>query len=315
MPASLPGIPLTPSRIVLGSVFFGSDISEAESFAVMDAFAEAGGTFLDTAHVYAAWLDYGVGASERTIGKWLRARGNRDRMVVATKGAHSPLTAKEKVGRCSRADLEQDLGESLERLGLGYVDLYWLHLDEPTRPVGEIIEALAALWESGRIHAYGASNWSTARIEAANEYAAAHKLPPFVASQPWFSLGALAADPAADELLHWHRASGLTMIPYSSQANGYFGAENAAWARGGFAGEAPRAKSFDSQANRRRLQRAIALADQKGCTSNQIALASLLHQPFPIFPIIGTSDPAHAREALGAVGVTLTPAEMAGLVA
>jgi aryl-alcohol dehydrogenase-like predicted oxidoreductase len=313
MSAQLPGIPVTPSRIALGSVFFGSDVSEADSFAVMDAFAEAGGTFLDTAHVYAAWLDYGVGASERTVGNWLRARGNRDRMVVATKGAHSPITAKEKVGRCSRADLEQDLGESLERLGLDCVDLYWLHLDEPARPVGEIIESLAALRESGRIRAYGASNWSTARIQAANEYAAAHGLPPFAASQPWFSLGALAADPAGDQLLHWHRASALTMIPYSSQANGYFGAENAAWAEGGFAGDPPRAKSFDSPANRRRLQRAMALAKAKGCTANQIALAYLLSQPFTIFPIIGTSNPAHAREAMGAAGLRLTAEERAGL--
>jgi aryl-alcohol dehydrogenase-like predicted oxidoreductase len=313
MSPQLPGIPVTPSRIALGSVFFGSDVSEADSFAVLDAFAEAGGTFLDTAHVYAAWLDYGVGASERTIGHWLRARGNRERMVVATKGAHSPITAKEKVGRCSRADLEQDLGESLERLGLDCIDLYWLHLDEPTRPVGEIIESLAALQESGRIRAYGASNWSTARIQAANEYAAAHDLPPFAASQPWFSLGALAVDPSGDQLLHWHRTSGLTMIPYSSQANGYFGAENAAWAKGGFAGDPPRAKGFDSPANRRRLQRAIALAEQKGCTANQIALAYLLSQPFTIFPIIGTSNPAHAREALGAVGLTLTAEERAGL--
>ena len=117
------------------------------------------------------------------------------------------------------------------------------------------------------------------------------------------------------QLLHWHRGSGLTMIPYSSQANGYFGAENAAWAKGGFPSDPPRAKSFDSPVNRQRLQRAIALAEQKGCTANQIALAYLLGQPFPIFPIIGTSNPAHAQEALGAVSVTLTPTEMAGLVA
>jgi len=321
MGAKLPGIPLEPSRIALGSVFFGSEIADEDSFAVMDAFVEVGGNFIDTAHVYAAWLEHGVGASERTIGTWIRARGNRDKIVLATKGAHSPLDAEEKVGRCSQADLEKDLGESFDRLGLDQVDLYWLHLDEPNRAVGEIIEGLAELQRSGRIRAYGASNWSTERIQAANEYAAQHGLPPFVASQPWFSLGAVAGGPGAnhptseadDPLYGWHLESGLPMIPYSSQANGYFGAENVAWAEAGFDGLPKRAASFDSPANRRRLLRAIDLAEQKGCTPNQIALAYLLNQPFPVFPIIGTSNPEHAREALGAVAITLTEDERASL--
>lgn len=322
MAAQLRGIPLQPSRIVLGSVPFGSEVTEGDSFAVMDAFVEAGGNFIDTAHVYAAWLPNGVGASERTIGNWLRSRGSRDSVVIATKGAHSPIEAEEKVGRCSRADLEKDLGESLGRLGLDRVDLYWLHLDEPSRAVAEIVEALADILRTGRINAYGASNWSTERIHAANAYAADRSLPPFVASQPWFSLGAVAAGPKAqeptsesdDSLLQWHLASGLPMIPYSSQANGYFGAENVAWAKGGFGGPPRRAASFDSPANRRRLLHAIELAKEKGCTPNQIALAYLLNQPFPVFPIIGTANPEHAREALGAVGINLSEAERAFLL-
>lgn len=323
MAAQLPGIPITPSRIVLGSVYFGSEISEARSFAVMDAFAEAGGNFLDTAHVYAAWLEHGIGASERAVGRWIRARGNREQIVLATKGAHSPLEAEQKVGRCAKADLEGDLEESLDRLGVDCVDLYWLHLDEPTRPAGEIIESLAGIQASGRIRAYGASNWSTERIQAANQYAREHGLPPFCASQPWFSLGAVAGGSGAqapasetdDALRQWHVATGLPMIPYSSQANGYFGAENGAWARDGFDGPPNRAASFDSPVNRRRLLRAVELARVKGCTANQIALAYLLNQPFPVFPIIGTGSPDHAREALGAVGVTLTAAESAFLLA
>jgi aryl-alcohol dehydrogenase-like predicted oxidoreductase len=322
MATKLPGIAITPSRIVLGSIYFGSDVSDDDSFAVMEAFVEAGGNFIDTAHIYAAWLAHGVGASERTVGKWVRARGERDSVIVATKGAHPPLDAPEKVGRCSRADLERDLGESIERLGLDYVDLYWLHFDEPTRPVGEIIGSLADIQRSGRIRAYGASNWRTERIEEANDFAKANGLSPFVASQPWFSLGAVANGPKAqapsseegDPLRRWHIASGLPMIPYSSQANGYFGAENVAWARKGFEGAPKRAASFDSPANRRRLERAIELAEKKRCTANQIALAYLLNQPFAICPIIGTSRPEHAREALGAVGIGLTEQERSYLL-
>ena len=322
MAASLPGIPLAPSRIVLGGVPFGSAISKQDSFTLMDAFAAAGGTFIDTAHGYARWLEGGDGASERTIGDWIRVRGNRDRMVIATKGGHPPLGAAEPIGRCSKVVLERHLEESLDRLGLDHVDLYWLHRDEPSRPVGEIIESLTDFQRSGRMLACGASNWTTERIQAANDYAEGLGLPPFVASQPWFSLGVVAGGPtakeavseSADPLRQWHVATGLPMIPYSSQANGYFGVQNVAWAKGGFAGSPPRAETFDSPANRRRLTRAIDLAEMKGCTANQIALAYLLNQPFPVFPIIGTSNPDHACEALSAVGITLPEAESAYLL-
>ncbi len=321
MANALRGIRLDPSRICLGSAGLGTHTSEEDSFAVMDAFVEAGGNFIDTAHIYAAWVEGGWGASERTIGEWMQSRRNRDQIVIGTKGAHSPWGSEDKSGRCSREDLEQHLAESLERLATDYVDLYWLHFDEPTRPVGEIIESLADIQRSGRILSYGASNWTAERIDAANDYAKQKRLPPFVASQPWFSLGAVAGGPsseaptsdAADPLRQWHVDTGLAMIPYSSQANGYFGAANVEWARGDFQGPPPRAESFDSPANRRRLLRAIDLAEQKGVTANQIALAYLLNQPFTVYPIIGTGNPEHAREALGAASLRLTEQERADL--
>jgi aryl-alcohol dehydrogenase-like predicted oxidoreductase len=321
MTQSLLGTDVEPSRICLGSALFGSEISRDRTFALLDAYVEAGGNFVDTAHIYAAWLENGVGASERTIGEWLRTRGVRDSIVLATKGAHPPIDAEEKIGRCAKGQLEQDLSESLERLGLDCVDLYWLHFDEPTRPVGEIIEGLAELLRGGRIRSYGASNWATERIEAANTYAAEHGLPPFVASEPWWSLGAAAGGPQAgtptsqdaDPLRAWHVSTGLPMIPYSSQANGYFGAENAAWARDGFSGAAPRAEGFDSPANRRRLLHTMELAEETGVTANQIALGYLLSQPFPVFPIIGTGSLEHLRDAMGAIAVRLSEEECAGL--
>ncbi len=321
MAKSVLGTDVQPCRICLGSALFGSEIPKDRTFALLDAYVEAGGNFIDTAHIYAAWLENGVGASERTIGEWLRTRGVRDSVVIATKGAHPPIDAEEKIGRCAKDEIEQDLSESLDRLGLDRVDLYWLHFDEPTRPVGEIIQTLAGLLEAGRIRAYGASNWTTARIQAANDYAEEHGLPPFAASEPWWSLGAAASGPQSDaptsqeddQLRAWHLRTGLPMIPYSSQANGYFGAENAAWARDGFRGSPPRAGRFDSPANRLRLQRAMELADKKGATANQIALAYLLSQQFPVFPIIGTGNPEHLREAMGALRLKLSEDECAAL--
>jgi len=321
MTSWLPNSAITPSRIVLGSVYFGSEVSRAASFAVMDAYFEGGGNFIDTAVGYALWLPGGVGASESTIGEWLQTRGVRDRVIVATKGGH-PRGNSGEFGDLSRAEIEKDLGQSLERLGVDSIDLYWLHRDQPTRPVSEIMEMLADTRASGRIRAYGVSNWEPERIDAANAYAKAHDLPPLVAYQPPFSLGHVADGSHAsgptpesrDRMRRWHLTSGLPMVAYTSQASGYFGVGNAVWARSGFSGEPARGRGFDSPANRRRLQRAIELAEQKECTANQIALAYLLNQPFPIYPIIGTGDPEHAREALAAIGISLTADETAFLL-
>ncbi|HEY3236285.1 MAG TPA: aldo/keto reductase [Polyangiaceae bacterium] len=306
------GSKATPSPICLGSVGFGTDISQEKSFELLDAFSAQGGNFIDTAHVYAAWLDGGTGASERTIGAWMRARGNRDQMVIATKGGHCPLDAKPKEGRLSRDDLDRHLSESLERLGVESIDLYWLHLDELARPVDEIMESLAAFKESGRIKSYGASNWSTERIQQANASAKAHGLGPFVANQPWWSLGAVGN--SSDPLRDWHQASGLPMIPYSSQSNGYFGDANVQWARDGFNGDAPVANSFDTPLGRRRLRRAVDLGDEKGVRPSQIALAFLMSQSFPVFPIIGTGDLEHLQSAMDAATLRLTETERDSLL-
>ncbi len=317
----LPAAPHTPSRIVLGSVSFGTETARDASFAVMDAYFEDGGNFIDTANGYALWLPGGVGASELTIGAWLHERGLRDRMIIATKGGH-PRGNSGEFGDLSRAEIEKDLGQSLERLAVDSIDLFWLHRDQPTRPVSEIVEMLADIRDSGRIRSYGVSNWELHRIEAANAYAAAQDLPPLTAHQPPFSLAHVAGGPTADApvaesedaVRAWHVQSQLPLIAYTSQANGYFGAENVAWARAGFSGEPTRGSSFDSPANRRRLQGAIELAEHKGCTANQIALAYLLHQPFPLHPIIGTGNPDHAREALAATEIVLTAEELSVLL-
>ena len=312
MPSSFNTAP-EPSRICLGTGSFGSEISPEESFAVLDAYAEAGGNFLDTAHIYAAWVEGGWGASERTLGEWMRANHNREDVVLATKGGHPPLDQLD-MGRCGPENLRQDLSESLERLGVDRVDLYWLHRDDPGRPVGEIIDTLAGFLKEGLVGSYGASNWSIARIAAANAYAASSGRPPFAANQPGWSLARRPAETipvegmlfADDTTRAWHLKTGLAMAAYSAQAKGYFGNENVAWAEGGFEGPPPRAEEYDAPDNRQRLQAAARLAREKGCTANQIALAWLLHQPFPVYPIVGTRNPGHIRESLEAESIELT---------
>ncbi len=309
--------PIEPSRICLGTASFGSDIPKETAFEVMDAFVEAGGNFIDTAHIYAAWREGYWGESERTVGVWLKGRGCRDRIVLATKGGHPPLDDLDH-GRCGREDLDCDLDESLERLGVDCVDVYWLHRDDPARPVGEIVDTLAKFIDDGRIRSFGGSNWTTERLEAANAYADAHALPRFVASQPGWALADRASDEPpvpgmmflSEEGLAWHRKTGFPMAAYTAQAKGYFSEENATWARLGFSGPVPYGAEYDSPESRKRLLAARSLAQMKGCTTNQIALAYLLHQPFPVYPIVGSGKVDRVREALGSLAVTLDASDL-----
>jgi aryl-alcohol dehydrogenase-like predicted oxidoreductase len=308
---------LEPSRICLGAASFGSDIPKDASFEVLDAYFDAGGSFLDTAHIYAAWREGGWGASERTVGEWLAARGVRDRVVLATKGGHPPLD-NIKQGRCSPENLDQDLSESLERLGVDCVDIYWLHRDDPSRTVGEIIETLAGFVIDGRIRSYGGSNWIRSRLAEANAYAAEHGLPPFAASQAGWALvnPAFSTPPVAGMLyleaedIRWHAETKFPLVAYTAQAKGYFCDENVTWARLGFSGPVPRGGEYDSAESRKRLLATLALADLKGCSANQVALSYLLHQPFPVYPIIGTSNVDRVREALASAQVILDAYDM-----
>ena len=314
--------PLTPSPICLGTAVFGTkEIPESVSFALMDTYAELGGNIIDTAHIYAAWIPEGWGASERTIGAWLRTRNIRDRILLSTKGAHPPMDNMA-VGRCTDRAIRQDLRESLERLKVEKIDLYWLHRDDERVPVDEIVDTMAALVNEGLIGCYGASNWSCSRIEAANAYAMGKGIPGFSANQPGWSLANRAPGPAPvggmlyleESGRQWHIRTGLPIMAYSSQGRGFFGDENVAWAKNGFEGAAPRAGEYDFPESRHRLNVAITLAVQKHCTPGQIALAYLLHQPFPVFPIIGTGKVGHLREAMAAVDITLSDEELSLLL-
>lgn len=313
------GAAVVPSRIVLGTAAFGSEISKEKSFAVLDAYADAGGNFLDTAHIYAAWIPGGWGASERTVGEWLHAHGARGNVVLGTKGAHPPLDDMAH-SRSSEADIRQDLDESLARLGVDAIDIYWLHRDDPARPVADILETLDGLVREGRIRTYGASNWTRERLDEANACARERGLTPFVANQPGWSLADRPGPSPVGGMLYldetfrqWHVKTGLPVVAYSAQARGYFGKANSDWAKNGFTGPAPCGADYDSPENRRRLEQAIKLAAEKDCTPNQIALAYLLHQPFPVYPIIGSSNPEHVREAMAALSIRLSAEECATL--
>jgi aryl-alcohol dehydrogenase-like predicted oxidoreductase len=183
----IPNSGLCPSFLCLGTVPFGSTMSEKDSFGLLDAYLHLGGNFIDTANVYADWIPGEKSTSEKTIGKWLKSRQNRQQLIVATKGGHPDLNLLH-VPRISKGNIIHDLHESLRHLQTDYIDLYWLHRDDPKVPVEEILMTLEEQVQSGKIKYYGCSNWTAFRIKEAQKVAASLGTKGFVASQPMWSL-------------------------------------------------------------------------------------------------------------------------------
>ncbi len=313
------GTDLNVSPIALGTVEFGSAIPEAQAFALLDAFVEQGGNFIDSALIYSDWQPGPKGSAEKTLGRWLKTRANRDQIVVATKGAHPELKTMH-VGRLAPADIQGDAEKSLASLQSDVIDLYWLHRDDVQRPVSEIIDTLQGLVEAGKIRYYGCSNWRIERIAAAQDYAARRGILGFAANQPMWSLAQADFTKVGDQTtvalddagLAFHRRTGMPMIPYTSQAHGFFSKMAAHGAKGLSKGDAA---VYDSPTNRRRLERALALAQQHETTVGVIALSYLCSQPFVTVPIVGCKRLDHLHESLQAADVRLTPDEVAALEA
>ena len=295
----IPGTSLSVFPVCLGTPGFGTAQTGLALEALFDRFIAGGGNFFDTAHCYAVWSPEpdAAGASERTLGRLVRSRGLEKAVVIETKGGHPSLPP-----RYTRPDrflspevLASDVRESLDRLGLARLDLFLLHRDDPRVPVDEIMDALAELTAGGLIR-------HAKRIALANECARRRGHPPFVVSSPSWNLAqrneGTMFDPtmrdldSADEA--WHCESLLPVMGYNGSAGGFF-------ASGGKPG------SYDNPVSRARLARCEELARSLTATPGQVALAWLMAQPFPVFPIIGTGQPAHLEEALGAVKLRVTP--------
>jgi len=313
---SFPNTNLTVSQRVIGSTDAGTVIPEADMFALFDAFHDAGGNFFDTAHVYAVWRPDGAGASERAVGRWIKSRGLRDSITVATKGAH-PFLDSMHTPRMSRAEIASDLDESLTRLDIDVIDLYWLHRDAVDVPVNEIVDTMDGFVRAGKIRYWGVSNWTPQRIRAANAYSLSSGKAGIVANQPLGSLAKPNMDAMPDDTLvsldestlEFHRETGLPLVPYTSQAKGYFTkrAENRL--------KQSDHELYDNPTNDRRFEHVQELAQRYSVSITAIALAYLTSQSFPCAPIIGPHNLAQLRDSLLDADLTLTVEDIAYLEA
>jgi predicted dehydrogenase/aryl-alcohol dehydrogenase-like predicted oxidoreductase len=294
--ASIPGVDKPMSRVILGvdnqeSIAYGS--------VVFDAFFEAGGNTFDTAFIYMG------GRSEVIFGQWLKNRNIREQVVVLDKGAHTPF--------CTPADLDKQFRISLERLQTDYVDLYAMHRDNPEVPVGEFVDVMNQHHQAGRMKVFGGSNWTIERFKAANDYAAKNGLQGLSFLSNNFSLARMIEPPWAgcmsastDVFRSWLTEKQVPLLPWSSQARGFFLDDTSPE----FKADPERVRCWFSDDNFERLGRARELAKKYGVSALNIALAYVLHQPFPTFPLIGPRTLSELRTSLPALNVPLTPDEV-----
>jgi 1-deoxyxylulose-5-phosphate synthase len=295
---------LRVSRFALGTMNYSPDHPVSE---LIGTYTSLGGNFLDSAHCYGFWTPYGAGASERAIASHMDTKAAGGGLVIATKGGHPSVPTYRETSAClSPYRLRADIDDSLARLELGCIDLFWLHRDDVSVPVSEIIDFLNEEIDRGRIRHPGASNWSTARLQEANDYARKQGKQGFIASQPAFSLGMLSEETGGmrflgrPEELEWHRQTKFPVVAYSPTAHGLF-------ATGGSG------RGFQNPTSARRLERATDLAAKHGVSAHGIAMAYLLCQDFPVIPILGTGNPDHLRDTIAAADLRLDPDEVVWL--
>jgi len=309
------GVEKPISRLVLGTTEVNTKKLE-ESFKLLDAAFKLGCTTFDTAHVYAG------GDSEQAIGQWIDKRKNRDKVVILDKGAHHNADRK----RVTPFDITADLHDSLARLKTDYIDIYLLHRDNPDVPVGPIVECLNEHVQAGRIHAIGGSNWTHQRIQEANEYAEAHDLVPFVASSPHFGLAEQVQDPwgggcitisgpKEEAAQKWYQQTNMAIYAYSGLAHGFFSGRITCES---FASQkstinAVCLRGYCHEVNFKRLERVEILAQEKGLTIPQIALAYIMNYPLNVFAIVSTTNLGHLKTNVEACELNLSEAELAWL--
>ncbi|WP_438303566.1 aldo/keto reductase [Streptomyces sp. HUAS TT11] len=293
----------------LGGNVFGWTADEAQSFAVLDAYAAAGGNFVDTADSYTAFAPGNKGGeSETIIGKWVKARSNRADVVIATKVSQHP-----EYQGLSAANIKAAADASLRRLDTDYIDLYYTHFDRPEVPVEEIIGALDELVKAGKVRSIGASNISAERLQESLDVSDRENLARYVALQPHYNL--VSRDTYEGALQDVASRAGLAAVPYFSLAAGFLTGKyrpgtTVDSARAGRAGE-----YVKSERGVRVLAALDEIAQARGAEIATVALAWLADRPTVAAPIASARTLEQLPALLGVADLSLTDEESAKLTA
>ncbi|MGC9523544.1 MAG: aldo/keto reductase [Anaerolineae bacterium] len=294
------------SAFCLGAMFFGSRTKPEASYAILDQYVAAGGRFIDTANIYAHWVDGCEGGeSETLLGEWMRRRGNRHELILASKvGFPAPVDDLEQGLRAEQ--IERAVEGSLTRLGVETIDLYYAHVDDRTTPLAETMEAFHRLVTAGKVRWLGASNFLAWRMAKANALAEAEGWTPYCCIQqrysylrprPGASFGAQIA--VNDDLLDYCASEDVTLLAYSPLLSGAYTREE---------------RDFDQQYQwpdqAPRLKALYDVAGELGATANQVILAWMVQSDPPVIPLVAGSTTDQMAENLAALELKLSAEHM-----
>ncbi len=295
------------SVFCLGTMYFGSSTDTTTSYQLLDQYVEAGGSFLDTANIYARWVPgYVGGESETLLGRWMRERNARSKLFLASKVGFE-MPGVERGLRASQ--IEEECEKSLKRLGVDTIDLYYAHCDDRNTPVEETMEAFDKLVKAGKIRFIGASNFLAWRLEEARWVSQTHGWPEYCCIQQRYSYvrpkpGA-NFDPqvaANEDLLDYCKTRGITLLAYSPLLRG-------AYTRS----DRPFPEQYVGPDTEARVAVLKAAAEEKRATANQIVLAWMIHSEPCVIPLVAASTTDQLRENLGALNIALGVDDMVRL--
>lgn len=290
------------SSLCLGAMFLGTKNDRASSFRLLDQYTDAGGSFIDTANIYAHWVPgFQGGESETLLGEWMRERRNRNRVFIASKVGFQYGSVPK---RLQASDIEQECEKSLKRLGIETLDLYYAHVDDRTTPLEESLEAFNRLVKAGKVRLIGASNYLAWRLERANWISQENGWAAFCAVQQHYTylrlrpgMNIKPQEMVNDDLLDYCADTKLTLLAYSVlQAGSYTRADR------------PFRKELQSEDNQRRLEALRAVAAESGISVNQVVLCWMLQRG--ILPLIAASTEEQLAENIAALDIHLSDAQM-----
>jgi len=292
--------------LVLGGNVFGWTADKPTSFAVLDAFVAAGGTMIDTADVYSAWVPgHQGGESESVIGDWLKASGKRDKVQIATKVGMLPGEGGEKLAPARIAAAAE---ASLKRLGVEQIDLYFAHQDDDAVAQEDVLAAFAKLIDAGKIRALGASNFHALRLKSANDTAKAHGLPHYQVLQPEYNL--VSRHKFEGELQDYCVVHDIGVVPYYGLASGFLTGKYRSAEDLGKSVRGGRMADLLEGRGKAVLAAMDEVAAESGATLAQIALAWLAAQPGVTAPIASATSVAQMEELAGSMGLELSEAQL-----
>jgi aryl-alcohol dehydrogenase-like predicted oxidoreductase len=292
------------SALCLGAMYYGTSVSRQMSFRLLDQYVDAGGTFIDTANIYAWWAEGGAGGeSEKLLGDWLNERKHRSKLFIASKvGFGYGSVPRGLNARLIREECEK----SLRQMQIETIDLYYAHVDDLTTPMEETLEAFNRLVEAGKVRYIGASNFRAWRLEQARSISQTKTTAAYCCVQQRYTYLQPRArtnfEPQLavnDDLLDYCQQMDLTLLAYSPLLAG-------AYTRS----DRPLAAQYLSEDNQARLKALHSVAAECGATPNQVILAWMLQSKPMILPVFAASTPEQMDEDICALKLDLTEAQM-----